>query len=181
MMTPQVNKASGSAPSLVRAARKSSRTSKTNASNMMDKAMKLRASKTLQGITSKPVTHSMSSFRVLALAANSHLLKVAADSNIILGSSTTLALDLIDSFRAKEEAQAAIAEATVRQDLVRTMQAELRAVADDSAREGAESSSRATARRGWGRGRGRGRGRQGAGRALNTLDGAGARSPSVPQ
>lgn len=125
------------------ASRRSSRASTTKASHMMDKGMQLKASKVLQGISSHPITRSLSSFKVLALDSNNHLLRVAVDSHVILGSNATTPLELIDSFRANEAAQAVIAEGKARRDLARTIAIENRAtVADAYARECAEPSAR---------------------------------------
>lgn len=49
----------GEAVSPVRASRTSVRAAASKASKMMDKAMTLKVSKTLQGITSKPISRSM--------------------------------------------------------------------------------------------------------------------------
>lgn len=167
-----------------KASRTSARAAASKASNMMDKAMNLKASKVLQGISSKPITRSMSSFKVLSLASNAHLLRVAKESNVILGSVDRSPLEVLDTFRVQEEAQAAIAEAIARRDLARTAMAESRAqVPDDSTRETVASSGRAASGHGRGRGsarghgRGCGRGRGNTSRVEHSNDGAGARSP----
>jgi hypothetical protein len=66
--------------------------------------MTLEPTNSIQRIASKPDTRLMSSFKVLALASNAHLLRVAKDSNIILGSEERTPIDVLDYFRAQEAA-----------------------------------------------------------------------------
>lgn len=144
----------------IHASRTSKRAAASKASKVMDKAMVLKATKSMQGITLKPITRSMSSFKVLALASDAHLLRVAKECNVILGSEDWSPIEVLGCFRAKEEAQAMTAEAIARRDLERMCAAEV-ATAEPvaGAREKAPALGRAISGRAGGRVRGRGRGR----------------------
>ncbi|XBH55963.1 hypothetical protein VPH35_077911 [Triticum aestivum] len=150
----------GPGASPTRASRTSTGVATFKAANMMDKAMALKASKGLQGAISKPIMRSMSSFKVLSLASDAHLLRVAKESNVILGTEDRSPLEVLETFIAQEEAQAAIAETIARRDLARTALAESKAqVLGDPTREKVGPSGHAVSGHGWGRGHGRGHGR----------------------
>jgi hypothetical protein len=105
--------------------RRSTRAGGQTGEPVLQKAIRRAVEKETPGTSKIPATPAAplpsSVFAVLPAASDSHLLSVAADCNILLGSSGDNPLEILELIRAKELAQAALAEALAKAAAVKDM------------------------------------------------------------